>query len=297
MDRSVEIRVGIVILIAIILFVGGMIWITETRVGDVGWTFQATFPTVGGLAEGDPVQVAGVERGRVKSVSLRDKDILVTIWLPSEVKIRKDARVSVENLGLMGEKIVFITIGAAPDYLAPGSLVEGVYTPGTSETMAQLSAVLEDLEHVVEDFEEVVGSDSVRILVRRTLANTDRLVASTMALMEETRPKVASAVENIDASSEEMRTLLTSKRGQVEQTVDRVDAATAQLDTLVADLSAAAGSLRRLTAKIDSGEGTIGMLAQDDSLYIDVRRALDSVDTLLVDIQRHPKRYFKFSIF
>ncbi len=297
MDRSVEIRVGIVILLAIILFVGGMIWITETRVGDRGYSFQAAFPTVGGLAPGDPVQVGGVERGRVKAVDLRESDVLVTIWLPTNVKVRQDARVSVESLGLMGEKIVFITIGQAPERVAPGSVVAGTYTPGTGETMAQLSGVLEDLGRIVENLEATLGTDSARVMLRRTLENADRLVGQTMALVEESRPKVASAVEDLSKSASEVRSLVTAKREQVERTVDRVDKATVHLDSLVADLSATASAMRRLTAKIDAGEGTLGMLAQDDSLYHDLRRALTSVDTLLVDIQKHPKRYLKFSLF
>ena len=297
MDRSVEIRVGIVILLAIILFVGGMVWITETRVGDRGYTFQAAFPTVGGLAPGDPVQVGGVERGRVKAIDLREHDVLVTIWLPSGVRVRKDARVSVESLGLMGEKIVFITIGESAETVAAGSLVEGAYTPGTGETMAQLSGVLEDLGHIVENLEATLATDSARVMLKRTLENADRLVGQTMALVEETRPKVASAVEDLSKSASEVRSFVAAKRGQVERTVDRVDEATAHLDSLVADLSAAASSMRRLTARIDAGEGTLGLLAQDDSLYHDLRKSLGSVDTLLVDIQKHPKRYLKFSLF
>jgi phospholipid/cholesterol/gamma-HCH transport system substrate-binding protein len=297
LDRSVEIRVGIVILLAIILFVGGMIWITETRVGDRGYTFQAAFPTVGGLAPGDPVQVGGVERGRVKAVDLREQDVLVTIWLPTSVKVRSDARVSVESLGLMGEKIVFITLGQSPETVAAGNVVQGVYTPGTSETMAQLSSVLEDLGHIVENLDATLGTDSARVTLRRTLENADRLVAQAMALVEETRPKVASAVEDFGRSATEVRSLVTAKRAQVERTVDRVDSATIHLDSLVEDLSATASAMRRLTAKIEEGKGTLGMLAQDDSLYIDLRRTLDTVDTLLVDIRKHPKRYFDFSLF
>jgi phospholipid/cholesterol/gamma-HCH transport system substrate-binding protein len=296
-DRSVEIRVGIVILLAVILFVGGMIWITETRVGDRGYTFEAVFPTVGGLAPGDPVQIGGVERGRVKSVSLRDSDVRVTIWLPSDVKVHDDARVSVESLGLMGEKIVFITIGESPMIVAPGALVRGVYTPGPGEMTAQLSSVLDDLGGVVRSLEEVVGSDSARAMLKQTIANTDRAMSDLRALVAEARPKVATAVGDLSESAKEVHSLVSSKKEKVERTIDRVDAASAHLDSLVENLSAASSTMRRLAAKIDAGEGTIGMLAQDDSLYIDLRKTLDSVDTLLVDIQRNPKRYFKFSIF
>ena len=53
----------------------------------------------------------------------------------------------------------------------------------------------------------------------------------------------------------------------------------------------------QLASAMQNGQGTLGKMAQDDSLYYDLRSSVRSLDSLLTDIQKHPKRYFKFSIF
>lgn len=297
MDRSVEIRVGIVIVVALILFVAGMIWITETRVQDRGYTFEAVFPTVGGLAAGDPVQVAGLERGRVKSISLRPSDVLVSIWLPSEIKVHSDATVSVENLGLMGEKFVSITLGEGPGTIAPGTVVEGRYSPGLTETMVQINELLTDLGGIVRGLRETVAADSALAMLLETIENTNRVSEEMTGLVARSRPDVESAVGDFAASARELRSIVEANREKVGRSLDGIERTTAGLDSLVVELKAASGSLRSIAARIEAGEGTLGRLSKDEALYTDLRRVLTGLDSLIVDIQKHPKKYLNLEIF
>ncbi len=297
MDRSVEIRVGVVMLVAIILLVAGLIWITETKVRDRGYAIEAAFATVGGLAAGDPVQVAGVERGRVKDVTLRPRDVLISIWLPSDVKLRPDARVSIENLGMMGEKFVSVTIGDSAGTLAPGSIVAGRYSPGMTETMSQANVIMEDLAAIVSTLRQSVANDSSRAMLIRTIENTDRLATEMTGLMQRSRPQVESAVGDFAASAKGLRSLVDENRTRVGKSLDRIDSATAGIDTLVAELRTTSASLRSITARMDAGEGTLGKLSKDEALYTELRATLTQLDSLLVDFQKHPKKYVNLSIF
>ena len=106
---------GIVCLGYLSVKLGGM-----DVLGQDGYELNLVFTNSGGLQEGSPVVIAGVDVGRVKEVRLDDYQALVVIRLPEEVKIHEDAIASIKTKGLIGEKYVEITPGGAEDFVGPG---------------------------------------------------------------------------------------------------------------------------------------------------------------------------------
>lgn len=93
-------------------------------IGNRGTLLCAKFTNIGGLKEGANVEIAGVEIGRVKRITL-DKDYTAKVWLLIKpgIKIQKDAIAAVKTKGLIGEKYVEITPGAAEEYLKSGECI------------------------------------------------------------------------------------------------------------------------------------------------------------------------------
>ncbi|MFN0151549.1 MAG: MlaD family protein [bacterium] len=297
MDRSVEIRVGIVIFAAIVGLVIGLVWLTEAQVRDRGYTIEAIFPTAAGIAPGDPVLVGGVKQGRVKAVSLRAQDVIISLLINSGTQIRRDAKITVADQGLMGTKIVSISLGSSPDVVQPGEIVQGATSSGITEAMEQLSGVLSDLGRIVDDFEVVLGDSTNREMVRRAITNSTELAAELNALVKNTRPGVESAVVDFGAAARGLRGVVEANSDKIGRTVDRTEAAVAQLDSTMTDLRTMSASLHAITARIEAGEGTIGKLANDEMLYTDLRKTVKDLDQLLLDIQANPKKYINFSVF
>jgi len=296
-ERSVEIRVGIVILAAIVALVVGLVWLTKAQVRDRGYTIEAVFPNAAGIAPGDPVLVGGVKQGRVKSISLRATDVIVALWLTSGTQVRRDARIAIADQGLMGTKIVNITIGASPDVVQPGEIVQGHTASGITEAMEELTGVLGDVGRIVDDFQIVLGDSANRATLRRALENSSELAAEMNALVKNTRPGVESAVSDFGAAARGLRGVVEANGEKVGRTVDRTEAAVAQLDSTMASLRAVSSSLHAITARMEAGEGTLGKLSKDEMLYSDLRKTVKDLDQLLLDIQANPKKYIKFSVF
>lgn len=88
-----------------------------------GYEVFATFSDIGGLRSGSPVMIAGVEIGSVKSVQLDDYEAHVTLRLNPSLRIYEDAIVSVKTRGLIGEKFIQISAGAADEVIKPGGQI------------------------------------------------------------------------------------------------------------------------------------------------------------------------------
>ncbi|MBW2063528.1 MAG: outer membrane lipid asymmetry maintenance protein MlaD [Deltaproteobacteria bacterium] len=118
---DLELSVGLFILAGILCL--GYLSIKLARMevlGDRGYEIYAVFSNVGGLKKGASVVIAGVEVGRVKSITIQDYEAKVVLSLPEEVKIQEDAIASVKTKGLIGEKYIQITPGASDEIIEAG---------------------------------------------------------------------------------------------------------------------------------------------------------------------------------
>jgi len=127
---DVELAVGIFVLAGLLCLGYLSIKLGKMEmVGGGGYDLNAVFSNVGGLKSGSPIVIAGVEVGRVKSISLDNYQARVFMSLPGEVKIQEDAIASIKTKGLIGEKYIEITPGGSEKILKPGSQIRDTQPP------------------------------------------------------------------------------------------------------------------------------------------------------------------------
>lgn len=98
-------------------------------IGQKGYDLEAVFSNSGGLKSGASVVIAGVEVGRVRSIKLDDYQALISIHLPSGIKLQDDSIATIKTKGLIGEKYVEITPGGSEDILKPGQKIRDTQPP------------------------------------------------------------------------------------------------------------------------------------------------------------------------
>ena len=91
--------------------------------GPHGYEVLATFNDVGGLRNGASVVIAGVDVGRVEAITLEDYEARVVLQINPGLKIHEDAIVSIKTRGLIGEKYVQLSAGAADEIIKPGGRI------------------------------------------------------------------------------------------------------------------------------------------------------------------------------
>jgi phospholipid/cholesterol/gamma-HCH transport system substrate-binding protein len=131
MERTrVNVAVGIFVVVGILAL--GYLSIKLGRVsflGGGGYVVTVDFPGTGGLKVGSTVEIAGVEIGRVESISLVDYQARVAIRVNQSVKLQEDAIASIKTKGLIGEKYVRVSPGASEKLIAAGGKIREVEAP------------------------------------------------------------------------------------------------------------------------------------------------------------------------
>ncbi len=125
MKRSgVELAAGVFILAGLVCLGWLSIRLGKLSViGGSGYEVTAVFSNTGGLKTGAEVAIAGVEVGRVKTISLADYRAQVVLFLDRGVRIQDDSIASIKTRGLVGEKYVSIEPGGSDRMIAPGGRI------------------------------------------------------------------------------------------------------------------------------------------------------------------------------
>jgi phospholipid/cholesterol/gamma-HCH transport system substrate-binding protein len=98
-------------------------------IGNSGTTIYAEFSNAGGLKNGSVVEIAGVEVGRVKKITLDEYQAKVQLQIEKKVGIQEDAIASIKTKGLIGEKYIEITPGGSDKIIEAGGKIRDTQPP------------------------------------------------------------------------------------------------------------------------------------------------------------------------
>jgi phospholipid/cholesterol/gamma-HCH transport system substrate-binding protein len=283
-----EIGVGALVLMGLVVFTVGLFWMTGRSIKSTGLKTQVVFSNVSGLKAGDPVMVSGVKKGRVAGVKLdRVGRVTVTLEIDPNVRPRVDASAQVSSLDFFGAKFVDYSPGSDDKPpLSDGHPIVGTTPPGLTDVAQGLATRANEL----------LGNASG--IVNRQLAEDihNTLVATQRGMNVLTEAGTGTMIRQTTAtlaSVERVMAHVDSLLGHGK----KVDSLGTDITQLTAQLKDATASLNSLLAKVNKGEGTLGRLASDTTLYNDLHRTLNALTDLLTDLKERPGRYVHVKVF
>jgi phospholipid/cholesterol/gamma-HCH transport system substrate-binding protein len=295
--RGTELRVGIAVIFALIVLVGGIIWIKGCQVAKREYVVRVAFDEVGGLTEGDPVTVLGVTRGSVKRIELGRAQVYVDLSVDKSIIITDDTEFIIRNIGLMGEKYVAIKLGKSNRFMRKGEVLSGRFESGVPEVVGEIGVALKDFEKTVIKVHDVLDQIEREGKISSTLDNLNQFSSSVKGTVEDNREDLRVAVEDLRYTSAKLKEFAISRGPEIDTTVTRITELTRDLDALVNKLASLSVSVEMLVQKVENGEGTLGRFVNDDTLYEEVQATLNEARSLIADIKKNPRRYLKFSLF
>ena len=288
---------GAVIFLAIAIAVLGAAWLSENYAGAAGgYQLHVYFDSVPGLQPGDPVFIRGVWAGKVLDIRLTHGLPLVSIGFAEIRSLPRDSKVFLQSEGLLGGKMIDVKVGSDVERgYADHDTLRGRSGGGIEEMTGQASSVAQRLEAVLAD------RNIARI--EALLANMDSTAVHLKQALSENRETLAAVLDTAAMAARDARGLLGENRPEVRQVVgnlrrmtQRLDGVAHEMETVLESLGMSLSDLNEMSGKLRRGEGTLGRLIQDESLYLDLRRTLASVDSLINGIKEDPKRYLNVDV-
>ena len=279
---SREATVGAIVLVAILVFVFGTMWLSGRSVGSDN-VVRLQFPNVSGLKRASPVRVSGVNVGKVERIEFIDVGkVLVIASLPPMIRPKLDAGAKIVSVTLVGDYAVDFDPGKSGQLLPEGRIILGSQDLGLTGLATSLGE----------------RADSV-LLGAQSIVNerTGEQLRSTLTALEGTLKAAQRTMQiygNPDQgpTAELTKTMATFR--QLSTRLDstliafRTDTLSAQLTAMTAALTSTSGRLDTLLAGMNRGQGTLGKFVTDSGLYYDIRELSQGMKKLLDELAKNP---------
>jgi len=242
-------------------------------------TADAHFKDVAGLDDKSAVRLAGVRVGKVDKITLRpDGTALIHLELDKDVVLHEGASAQIRSLGLLGDKYVELNPGDTNAARLPnGALLEGVSGTGLDDVTKMAADIGKDLKEVSSALAASMGGKRGEERIDRIVDNLGHLAESMRELADANRGNVDAIVANLKALSAQLLETVARVDRMLDENRTGVKAAVSNADEITAKLKTTADTLNSITGKIDTGQGTLGKLLNDDETHKNINDALKSV--------------------
>lgn len=280
-------------------------YVDESAATDDGYQVYALFDDAEGLIAKSRVVIAGIPVGEIDTIGLEGNRARVDINISGDVDLHPDATISMRQVSLLGQKVLVIDPGVAGERVPDGSRIAvASEAPSTNDILATVGDIAESVRSVAQQLERSFGTDeagdrmesALRNLsealegVNRTIQANEENVNRTLASLEHTTrmggPPLVHAIENVEAATDQIRTLLAEQRPDIERTVSEADDTVSSIRRASERLEDVLADVRVATDRVARGEGTLGRLSADETLIDEVEGAVEGVSDLVGGIGR-----------
>jgi len=307
MKSTLETRLGIFFALALIVAVIILEMVGTADLFKKTYEIQTTFKNVQELKKGDPVKLAGVQIGRVEKIELIRSQAKVTMKIDNAYKLKTDSKATIKFTGLMGQNFISIE-GGTPDApeIVRGGLLESGAQPDLSTLMAKLEGVASGVEGLTKSF----SADSLSTLLgpvndfmRQNSTNLSSILSNTAQVtLQISQGKgtvgrlinddtlynnALSTVGALNVAAQQAQIIMTDARGIVSRAstiVDQVNSGQGTIgrllkeDTLYQQTSGAMDNLKQIFEKMNRGQGSVGKLINDESFLKNAKLSLQKLD-------------------
>ena len=289
-----EVKIALVTIVGVVILFFGMNFLKGLNLFSSTDDYFIEFKDISGLSSSSPIYADGYQVGTVKDVIYdytNTNPTKVVVAIDKAMRIPEGSSAEIVS-DMMGNVKVNLLLANNPrSRIMPGQTIRGDVNNGA---MGQLSAMIPAVEAMLPKLDSI-------------LASVNALLAD--PALAQTLHNVETVTQNLTTSSAALNKLMATMNHGVptmmtkaNRVLDNADVLTANLASL--DLASTKqqvdntiASVQQLTNRLNSNDGTLGLLMNDPSLYNNLTSTMRDADSLLVNLRQHPKRYVHFSLF
>jgi phospholipid/cholesterol/gamma-HCH transport system substrate-binding protein len=294
MKLTKEIKIALVAIVGILILYFGINFLKGMNLFSTNNTYFITFDDIQGLGASTPIYADGYKVGTVDGLEYDYKEngpIKVKVDINKDLRIPQGSKAEIVK-DLMGNLQVNLLLANNPrERVEPGGIIPGAVNGGMMDKAANLIPVVEKM---------LPKLDSILTSVNALLA--DPALAASLHNVE-------TITSNLTVSTRELNTLMAGLNKQVPGMIGKANGVLDNTNRLTANLASldVQGTLNKVnqtlesahqfTEKLNSNQGSLGLLMNDTKLYDNLTSTMGHADSLVIDLKAHPKRYVHFSVF
>lgn len=289
-----EVKIALVAIAGVVVLFFGMNFLKGLNIFSSEDNYYVQFSDITGLSSSSPVYADGFKVGVVKDIIYdytHTEGSKVLIGVDKQLRIPQGSSAEIVSDMLGNVKVNLLLANNPREKVAPGGLIKGMINDGAmgklQDMVPAVEKMLPKLDSIMTSLNAILADPAIRQSLHNVQTITDNLTTSTaqlntlMAGLNKNVPVMMAKANNVLDNTE----TLTANLAAVD-----VASTMRQVDQTIANV-------QQLTAKLNSKEGSLGLLMNDTQLYDNLNSTMRNADSLVIDLRQHPKRYVHFSVF
>lgn len=312
---SRELRIGLLTVVTLAAFIWSFNFLKGKDLFNRQRTFYAAYENVAGLMTANAVTINGLSVGQVSKMSFNPANpnkIIVELSISNSVRIPKNSVARIFSSDLLGTRGIQLVLGDSPeDAISGDTLVSQVQKSLQDEVNNMVQPIIMKAENMMSSMDTVltVISEVFNKQTRDNLINTIESLKNTMAnlqgatqtadtLLSSQKTRLAKIIANVESISTNLKqnndnlSKIIANAASISDTI-----AKSNISNTMNNLNNSVEGLSRIVQKIETGEGTLGQLVNNDKMYLELEASSRELKLLIEDMKLHPERYVQFSVF
>lgn len=302
-----NVLIGLTVVVSICILYWGIEYLKGINLLKPANFYYAKFEKVNGLTVASPVTVNGFKVGQVREITYDYDTNQISVELSFEkgLKIPDGSTITFSN-ELLGAAALQLNLGASKTYMEVGSVIPtqmqgGLMDKVGNDMMPALVSILPKVDSIVGSVNQILANPAIAASVTRCDAITRELAASS-AQLTELMASLNKAIPGMVHNANGVLANANALTGDLRTTTGNLNTITSNLkelplETTLNRINATLANVQRLTAKLNNENSSLGMLLNDKKLYQNATSTVASLDSLLQDVKKHPKKYVTIKVF
>ena len=300
-----EVKVGLLGIVAFAIFYLGFNFLKGLDVFRTENEYYTFYQNAEGLQPSNPVMYNGVTVGRVVVVEPeQDKNrIKVILAIKRQIKVSDKTIAVLADNGLLGGKMIKLLINPGNDLADEGTLESTIEKGMLGSVTDKLSPTLKNVDSLMVTTTAIIKQfDQTAIALKALMAGATQTTSGVNGIVAANSKNLAAITGNAAVLTANLNTLSNNLDAQIKPILQKTSIFTDSLNAMrlgetVSQLNNSIAGLQGVIKEINQGKGTLGKLAKDDSLYVNLDKTAANIALLMADMKANPKRYVHFSLF
>ncbi len=252
--------------------------------------YRIEFTNIGELTNSAPVYVNGCKVGNVSSIEHNFNEsslVYLTVSIDKGMKLPEGSYAQIHNK-LMGGSTICIVLGNGEGVIEPGATLNGVLEAGAmgevGNMVPQIEAMLPKVDSMLTSLNNIFSNPAINNTLNNLEALSGQLNATSVQLNNLVNNEIPTALDKVIKLEDDLL--------KVSSQLSEVD-----YGTMIATLETSLNNIQQITTALNEGNGTVGMLLKDTTLYSKLNETCEAANALLEDLKENPKRYVNISVF
>ena len=302
-----NIKIGLTVIVSMCLLYWGIEYLKGINLLKPANFYYAKFEQVNGLTVASPVNVNGFKVGQVREINYdyETNQILVELSFDKGLKIPDGSTITFAS-ELLGGAVLQLNLGDSKTYMEVGSTIPtsiqvALLDKVGNDMMPAVVSILPKVDSIMGNVNQLLSNPALHASVTRTDAITRELAASTaqlsalMGQLNQALPGMLNHMNGTLANANALTSDLKTTTGNLNNFTGHLNQM--PLDSTISRINATLANVERLTAQLNSENSSLGMLMNDKKLYQNATGTVASLDSLLQDIRKNPKKYVTIKVF